>query len=102
MRLPFEDNETRNEEIAELEKITQKGDTRDMFKNIQIHIDNAQLSGAGSKNLILDDLPETLFGQMHTTDRKGKSDQEIIEIILKDGKPAKMCGEAWSFSPKNS
>jgi hypothetical protein len=68
-----------------------------MFKNIQMHIDKAQLTGTGLKNLILDHLPETLFGQMHTTDRKGKSDQEIIEIILKAGRTVKMCCEARTF-----
>jgi hypothetical protein len=56
--------------------------------------DKTQLTGAGLKKLILDCLPQTILVQMHTVDLIRKSDQEMIEIILKTGKVVEKWEEA--------
>jgi len=76
-------NQARDALYAEFEKIQYQGDTRNMFKTIQMHNDKAQLTGGGLSKLILDRLPERILGQMHTVDLTGNWDKEMIEIISK-------------------
>lgn len=64
----FEDEEVRDEAYAKLTKNEYRVDIRDMFTQMQMHNDNAQLTGAALKKLILDRLPIKLLEQMHTVD----------------------------------
>jgi len=92
--LRFGDKEARAEAYAKMEKVSYKGDMRDMFTKIQSYNDKAQLTGATLKQLILDRLPLKVLEQMHTVDMTGKSDQEMIEIISKAGRTAGKWEEA--------
>jgi len=93
----FEDTEARDEAYAAMQKIRYDGDIRDMFTKIQMHNDNAQLTVAALKKLILDRLRLKILEQMHTLDVTGKSDQEMMEIISK----ARRTAEKWEAAKKN-
>jgi len=92
----FEDEEVRDEAYAKLTKNEYRVDIRDMFTQMQMHNDNAQLTGAALKKLILDRLPIKLLEQMHTVDLTWKSNQDMIKIILK----ARRTAEEWEESKK--
>jgi hypothetical protein len=68
-----------------------------MFTKLQMYNHMAQLTGAGLKILILDRLPEKVLSQMHMVDLTGKTDQEMIDIITKAGRPA----AKWEEGRKN-
>jgi len=84
--LRFEDKEARDEAFADLERAQYEGDIRDMFTKIQIYNDKAQLTGAGLNKLILDRLPVKILEQMHTIDLTRRTDQEMIDTIMKSGR----------------
>jgi len=92
--LYFEDREARDEAYADLRKGRYEGDIRDMFTKIQMYNDKAQLTGAGLKKSMLDRLPVKVLGQMHLVDLTRKTDQEMIEIITKDGRTTEQWEEA--------
>jgi len=82
----FEDKEARVEAYAKMEKVSNKGDIWDMITKIQTYNDNAQLTDAALKKLILHRLQLKIIEQMHTVDMTGKWDEEMIEIISKAGR----------------
>jgi hypothetical protein len=97
LMLRFEDKEAWDEVYADLEKVRDEGNIRDIFTKIQMYNDKAQLTGAGLKKLILDRLPEKVLAQMHVEDLIGKTNQEMIDIITKVGRTA----EKWEEAKKN-
>ena len=97
LMLSFEDKEARDKAYADLEKVRYEGDIWDMFTKMQMYNDKAQLTGAGLEKLILDRLPEKVLSQMHVVDLTRKTDQDMIEIIVKAGRTA----EKWEQAKKN-
>jgi len=95
--LRFEHKEARDEAFADLEKVSYEGDIRDMFMKIQMYNNKAQLTGAGLKKLIFDQLPVKILEQMHTVDLTGRTDREMIDTITKAGRTA----EKWDEVKKN-
>jgi len=65
-----------------------------MFTTIQILHDMAQLTAAGLQNLILYPLPGEVLSQMHSVNLTGKSNQEMIDIIINTGRTAEKWDEA--------
>jgi len=88
LALRFEDKEAHDEAFADLEKVQSNGDIRDMFTEIQMYNDKAQLKGAGLKKLILNRLPVKILEQMNTVNLTGRTDQEMIDTINKAGRTA--------------
>jgi len=70
------------------------GNIRDMFTKLQMHNDEAPLTGAGHTYLLLDGLPVEVLEQVHTANLTGKSDQEMIECISKAGRTTEKWEEA--------
>jgi hypothetical protein len=97
LKLRFEDRDAKDEAYAELEKVRYEGCIRDMFTQIQTLNDKAAVSGAAFKKLILERLPHKILEQMHTVDRTGRTDQEIMTIITNAGRTA----EKWEAARNN-
>jgi hypothetical protein len=97
LTLRFEDKDARDEAYAELEEVRYDECIRDMFTQIQTHNNEALVTGAALKKLILERLPPKIWEQMHTVDLTGKTDQEIMSIITSAGRTA----EKWDAARKN-
>jgi hypothetical protein len=97
LKLRFEDKDARDEAYADVEKLRYEGCIRDMFTKIQTFNDEAMVTGASLKNMILERLPQTILERMHTVDFTGKADQEMISIITN----ARRTAEKWEAARKN-
>ena len=97
LMLRFEDRDAKGETYADLENVQYEGCIRDMITKIQMYNDEALVSGAAFKKLILEQLPQKILEQMHTVDLTGKTDQQIINIITNAGRTA----EKWDVARKN-
>jgi hypothetical protein len=94
IKLRFENKEARDVAYSKMGKIRYKGCIRDMFTRIQAFNDKAQSTGAALKKFILERLPTKILNQMHVVDLTGKTDQEMIDIIINAGKTAERWEEA--------
>jgi len=97
LKLRFEDRGAKDEAFAQLEEVRYEGCIRDMFTKIQTFNDTAMVSGAASKKLILERLPQKTLDQMHVVDLTRKTDNDIITIITNAGRVA----EKWEAARKN-
>jgi len=88
IKLRFENKEARDVAYSKMGKIRYKGCIRDMFTRMQTFNDKAQITGAALKRFILERLPAKILDQMHVVDLTGKTDQEMIDIIINAGKKA--------------
>jgi hypothetical protein len=53
-----------------------------MFSQIQMHNDKALVTRVSLEKLILGRLPHKVFERMHTVNLSGRTDDEIIKIII--------------------
>jgi len=97
LKLRFEDWDAKDEAYANLEEVRYEGCIRDMFTKIQMYNNKAWVTGAALKKLSLERLPQKILEQMHTVDLTGKTDQDIITIIMNAGRMA----EKWDAARKN-
>jgi len=96
-KLRFEDKDAKDEAFASLEGVCYKGCIRDMFTKIQTFNAKAMVSGAALKKLILERSPQKILEQMHVVDLTGKTDNEIITIIINAGRTT----QTWDAARKN-
>lgn len=96
LKLRFDDRDPKDTAYSDLEKVRYEGCIRDMFPKIQMYNHKALVTGAAFKKLILESLPQKILKQMHTVDLTGKTDQEIVTIIINAGKTA----EKWDAARK--
>jgi hypothetical protein len=97
LKLRFDDAEAEDEAYADLERVRYVGCVRDMFTQIKVFNDQAKVTGAALKKIILDRLPMMMLDLMHTTDLNGKTDDEQIAIITKAGRTA----ERWEVTKQS-
>jgi hypothetical protein len=65
LKLRFEDSDATYQAYADLEGVRYERCIRDMFTTIQTFHDEAMVTGAALKNLILERLPQKIIEQMH-------------------------------------
>jgi hypothetical protein len=97
LKLRFEDKDAKDKAYVDMKEFRYKGCIRDMFTKIQTLNDQAMVSSAALKKMILQRLPQKILDQMHTVDPTGKTDQEIFAIITNAGRTA----EKWEAARKN-
>jgi len=97
IKLRFEDGEARDEAYSSLEKVPYQGCNREMFLQFQMNNDEAMVTEAAFKKLILQWLPYKILEQMSTFDLTGKTDSDIIGIISSAGRTA----EKWDKAKKS-
>lgn len=97
LKLQFDDKDAQDEANEDLEKVWYDGCFRDMFTQIQMYNDEAMVSGAALKKIVLVRLTHNILEQMHTIDLTGKTDDQIIRIITNAGRTA----EKWKAARKN-
>jgi hypothetical protein len=68
LTLLFENKEAKDNAYCDLEKVRYVGCIGDMFTQIQVYNDKAQVCGAALKKIILDRLPQKILDYMHTPD----------------------------------
>lgn len=97
LMLRFEEKEPKNEAYVNLEKLRYDRFIRDILTHILMHNGKAIVSGAALKNLIFDGLQHKILEQMCTVDLTGRTDDKMINTIMKAGRTV----EKWDWAKKN-